>query len=670
MGNVNPYTLQQAQELLRLSDARYNQLNERRRLERQLVACGSLSDFAASLGLSSGDAGELLRSRLLVEPENINLILPAISLMHATITPTDLDIQVTPTSPDPFGEQRALIVKHQLDYLWDAADGLDTVSRAAMDFLVIGETFTKTGYEYREREEDLAEQEREKAFREAESEILGVHAGTPAAGPLSDDEAAELRKRLPVTRTVVERDGVYMAYVDPCDVRVSHDASSLDDARWVAQRLVLPLDELKAREDLSNTDTLVADASLHGDEPLPRPVFTGPAVGDAESDPSQMAQIWEFYDIRTRTLLIFQDSSAVPLFDGPWPDYELPFSHETNYREKPNDFHGFGEVRNVAPLQMLHNDGLALQVENARKSAAHKYLVAADAELPEDARAALESDIPGEVVRIPTDGQDIRTAIQPFQPNALTGEVFKMIDTADQGISRVLGLNDFQTGGSGMSHMPGTAAQLVSGAQTTRSTPKVNSIERLMGHMSRVALHVYRAVMDDEVPLRVSGSRGAAVITITPDFLAGDFDVRVTGSSEGRNAATKQQEATTLINVLAPALRANGYDPEPVMKRALTLWDLDPDVYLVKLPLAQPMPPQPRVQERVDFRDMPPAAQSAALGQLGLPTGMPDPSQQAGPAADPSMTGAPGPAGDTGPTPHLDLGGMAADAQLNGQYAL
>jgi hypothetical protein len=384
----------------------------------------------------------------------------------------------------------------------------------------------------------------------------------------------ELRKRVSLTEQVTVLDEPFIEYVRPHDVFVPDDARNLYQSRWVAQRVRKPVDEVRAELDLPKSVELKVERSE--------------VKSRWESDRGGVfayAELFEFYDLRAKRLMVFQLGSDKPLFEGPMPFGHgmAPFVMMRNYQANPRDFYGFGDLVNIAPLQGMLNEVFTLQVDNMRRSGT-KLLVSDDV-LTADTREALEDPTHGQVVPLSLNGRLIGDVAMPLPMPALPADLYQASATIQDFMAQTLGLSDFQRGLSGASRMSGTAASAVEGHSSLRSADKQAEIARGIAAMGQQMLALAGEMLTDEVAIKVAGVNGPYVRRVAPELLEGEYLVTVdAGSVSAVNPATRQQRAMEMANVLVPLAASNGYDPEPILRQVFRDFGADPDVMLVRAP--------------------------------------------------------------------------------------
>jgi hypothetical protein len=452
----------------------------------------------------------------------------------------------------------------------------------AQDLVVLGNGFCKVGWTHIESEVAKPDEQFDAELGEViEAEgMLARGEGRAELAPLED-----LEQYVPVTELMVEEDEPFVEYVSPYDIFFPENSRRIDDCRWIAQRVVLPVDEVKANPMLSNTDDLVMD----DDDNRERDGGYASGYGFDSSRYSKQvfstATIYEFYDMRTRQLLVFQLGAEKPMFKGdiPFSHRFSPFVHMSNYKDGGNELWAFGDLENIASLQEKLNEVFTEQIDNMRRSG-NKYLTVKGT-LSNEARDRLESNEPDVVVEVdlPSSGQPLSDVIVPVPRASLPSDIYAAQGKMEDAMRQVLGINDFQAGGVGADRMAAYTAAVVDGVATLRAKDKVASVERAAGRVFNLIIRLCQEFMVESKPVRILGPAGAMWADVDSEMLYGEYDMRVEGGSlEAANPATRQGRAIELLNVVVPTLSNYGYDPDPALRHAIRELGYDPDHLLKK----------------------------------------------------------------------------------------
>ena len=610
--SVKPFELHQAQELVRDAVSRADRRHRRYRVLEGLYRTGSLSTAQTN---EAGTLGDFYPN---LDEHVANMILPHINIIQESVIARDPKLICEPLGGGEAAEYNRETSESVLKYFWRRASATEQLRDATADAVRLGSGFVKIGWSHLEDELELGDDERE--FR---------------AGQLIDEELAsaeregrfarieELEKSVPHTERRVIRSEPFVEYVSPYDVFVPINTRKLEDTRWIVQRLTLPVDEILANPEFDvNEEEIVRDGTLINESDEYQAEWrrqTEDARGIHGSTLAlDTATIWEFYDMRTRRMMVFQLNGSKPLWVGdiPWSHRYPPFVHVRNYTATGNDFWGFGDIDNVASLQDMFNEFLTEQLENARRSG-QKYLVRANA-VTDELIAALESSESDVVapVNLPT-GEPLEGVIRPVFRQALSGDVYAAKAELEEKMRQVLGINDFQAGGIGADRMSATAAAVVDGVATLRAQSKIASVEKSAAAIGSQILLLCQEYLDEPTAIRVTAIEGARWDQISKEDIYGEFLVSVEGgSTRAINPATREQQGLRTLGDVVPALVQLGYDPTPALRSALRDLGYDPDVMLIPAQQEpQPIPGQGTPESGQPMT----SEQMIALGGPGAP---------------------------------------------------
>ena len=184
----------------------------------------------------------------------INVIAPSVSVNHPKIV-------VPPNQPDD--EDRAVFVEAVVNHLWKHHDFRTPFRSSVKDFLIFGHGWIKVGWKFVEQERALSENEKGLYLEEAMVEADTFAMQNPdMAADLPTDE--DLAANIPSTEMKIVEDQPFVERVSPFDVYVDPEATCLEDATWIAQRIIRPLEEAQAdkRYKPSVRKNLTADATV------------------------------------------------------------------------------------------------------------------------------------------------------------------------------------------------------------------------------------------------------------------------------------------------------------------------------------------------------------------------------------------------------------------------
>ena len=585
MAQVKPYDLKTAQELVENEITRSVPRHQAWRALEVLYRTGSLEQ--AQNAVSAGTIAELLPD---LDRQVVNLVLPHLNVMLASIVARDPKHLAEPVGGDERAEQMARTAEGVVSYFWRRTHGTENLLDATRDMLLLGNGFLKSGWleEVRPAEEGDLEWELWQEQRLQAAAMLDPDADED---PLEDGELGD-------PPDVVEIDEPYLEYASPYDIFVPPNANRMETTPWVVHRVTLPMDEIKANDQFDSSVEVKPDGHRTGhvsDYEAEWKRQHKDDVGWEQNERAmQTATLFEFYDMRARRMMVFQLGADEPLLDEPFPYAHRypPFTHMVNYRANGNQFWGFGDLENVARVQALFNEMVSLQMDNARRAGA-KYMVHEDS-WDDTLKAGLEDDTPEVVIPVKAPaGQPLDEIIKVVQREGLSGDVYAAKDELEDHVRKILGINDFQAGGVGADRMSATAAAVVDGIASLRAQDKIAAVERMASNGGMHLLLLCQQFLEAPRVVRIVSPEGALWPEVSREDIAGEYLITIEGgSTQAVNPQTREQRGMRTLGEVLPLLEQYGMDPMPLLRSGLSDLGYDPDLVLKPLPPEQMPPPE------------------------------------------------------------------------------
>jgi hypothetical protein len=515
----------------------------------------------------------------------VNVIFPSISVNHPKI-------EVMANKAE--FEDHATISEAVINYWWRHYDFRTPFRRATKDFVTIGHGWVKVGYKYSEKDQALTPEEQQTQFNQLADEADAYAGENPEmAGELPSDE--QIEANIGDTKVVITEDRPFIERISPFDMLVDPEATSLEDANWIAQRIVRPIEEVRndKRYKQGIRSKLTADSAVRSDW------LNDDERKKMDSDIDRIT-VWEFYDNKAGIVAVFADGGDDFLIDPrPMPyGFGQPFEFIANY-EVPDDFYPLGDLEMIEDAQQELNKTRS-QMMNHRKKYARKYLFRASALSP-DGRAGLESNEDNVMVEVVDDNLPLSDVVIPFPIVPMSGDLYQYSDITEGDMDKISGVNEYARGAAPETRRTATEASIIQDAANARAADKLAVIEVAIGRIARKVLQLAQQFMTKEQVARVVGAEGQQFwVPFSFKDIRGEFDFSVEGgSTQPQNDTFRRQQAVAMMNALGPMI-GQVIDPLEMAKYVLQqgFGIKNPSKFLMSPPPpvgpdGQPLPPDP-----------------------------------------------------------------------------
>jgi len=479
----------------------------------------------------------------------------------------------------PGDEPRAAFVEAVVNHLWRHHDFRKPFRRAVKDFLIVGHGWLKVGWRFVEQERSLGEGEREAIYDQAVTEANAFAFEEPLmASDLPSDE--EIEANLPTTQMTIVEDQPFVERVSPFDMFVDPEATCVEDAMWIAQRIVRPLKE--AQDDKRYSPSVRKGLSANaGVNPLYSDGYYEDKLERYVED--DRVVIWEYYDVPSNKMSVFADQGdgfLVPPTVMPYA-FGQPFVMLRNY-DVPDVFYPIGDLEPIESLQ-LELDKTRSQLMNDRKRYARKYLYHERSFGPEG-REALESDEDGRMVPVVDENKPLSDVIIPMPQVPISPEIYAYSEIIETDINTVSGISEYARGAMPEIRRTATEASIIADAQNARASDKLAIVELSIGMIGRRVIQLLQQFMTGELTARVAGAPEDLFVPFSRDDIVGEYDFTVeAGSTQPLNDTIRKQQAVSLLNAMAP-LVGTVIDPQALAAHVLkTGFDIkDPERFLMQ----------------------------------------------------------------------------------------
>ena len=467
----------------------------------------------------------------------INVIAPSISVSRP---------RTIIRARKPEDHDKAVIAEAVVNYWWEEFELLPEFQLAVKDSLIFGLGWLKTGYRFVEKVvEDLEGMQAK--YEQARLEVDRFAVENPElAGDLPTDE--ELMASVVSTKRVIEHDAPFVERVSIHDVFVDPEATSLRNAKWIAQRLTKTVEEVRTHDGYKKS----VRSSVKPDSRVSDDWYSDQSFRNEPGGDRQRVTVWEYYDLQLGQMAVFAELGDDFLVDPVPQPYAFghPFVDIRNY-EVPDQFYPMGELEALEPLQAELNM-TRTSMFNDRKAFRRAWVYKQEA-FDAQGRAQLQSDVDNRLIPV-AGNMSLGEAIAPLPTNAPNPQLYQDSQVIEHDIQVVSGVNEYMRGAMGDIRRTATEASIVQDAANARAAEKLARIEHMVGVISKRLLQLSQQYLTSEKVARVVGRDGAQmwVAYDREDIdLVADFSVEG-GSTRPKNEAQRRQTAVQILQALAP----------------------------------------------------------------------------------------------------------------------
>ena len=488
----------------------------------------------------------------------VNVIAPSVSVNHPKIT-------VNSRRPD--AAPHAVITEAVVNYWWRHYDIRPEFRRAVKDFLIFGHGWLKCGYRYSEKPADtampqsaspqgsMAPQDGVAAMEAAAPQPEGTTSpsGSSSGYDVDDSEPRTPQGPDPVSaiEVIVDQDRPFVERVSPFDVFVDPDATSMADARWIAQRIRRLVTEVKDDDRFSPSARSAIGASRTATNEGYQGYDANPQRR-AKDDHLEYVDIWEYYDLTHEKICVFAEGSDQFLVKPRAMPYAFghPFVMIRNY-DVPDYFYPIGDLEALEPLQRELN-ATRSQMMNHRKKYSRKYLYKESA-FDVNGRNQMESDADNVLVPVASDDA-LSNVVVPFPTVMTPPEFYNHSAAIMQDANMISAVSEYMRGGTPDIKRTATEAAITQDAANARAADKLATIEDATAQVARRLVELAQQFMNGEQVARITGADGEPVwVTFDRDYIEGEFDFEVeAGSTAPVNESFRRQMALQMVDAMAP----------------------------------------------------------------------------------------------------------------------
>lgn len=488
-----------------------------------------------------------------------NILVPAIAVNYPKITVT--------ARREEFAEQAAT-VEAVVNYEWRHHAVHDEFRLASKDFIVVGHGWLKTTWSYRQEEQLYTPEEWNNELMRAMQEVEDAKTQAVASGVEDTDfpEEEDIRRSVPKRRMVVVEDAPVVARVSPFDIFVDPDATSLSNARWIAERRYVPLEVARKDERWDRKQRALIKATAMSEAKKDVDVLSSDEKRSEEAD---FAIVWEYYDLLAGTVCTIAEGcddylrapEKIPFAFG------HPYLMMRNY-DVPDKFYPLGDIEVIMPLQLE----LALtrtQMAADRKRYRRMYMVRESA-LGEKGMDDLQS--PSDNVIISVEGNEpFSDVIAPVQTTPLPPEFYNQSGMIQGDIDLVSGVTEYQRGSVSETRRTATEAAMIQDSSNARSADKLATIELTIARVAENLIALIQQFLTTEQVAMVVGDEAAQQwVPYTRDTVQGEYNFMVeAGSTQPTNETFRRQSAMQMMDAMMPFIQAGVINAQALAEHVL-----------------------------------------------------------------------------------------------------
>lgn len=392
----------------------------------------------------------------------------------------------------------------------------------------------------------------------------------PVVDPKTD-EVTFVRKQ----KTDVYCDDPIVDVVDPFDVYVDPDATSLDNAAYLIHRKMVPLKRLKENKNYKNVEQIKmvdSQAPVSGgvDNTLSqqtRFLNSAPAPDNAKMD----VEIWEYWEA-DRLIVVANGTVVLRDTPNPYAHKMIPFVELDDYRD-PHKYYGQSELSVIDPLQREVNS-----IRNQRRDYDNLALNPVVRMVPGTLRNPNSAVMaPGNVWMV----SDLNS-MDTFQLPQLQGTATDIEQQTAQDIKMAVAIDEIGIGLLPENPQRRSATEVVTAQSMAgkRIAIKIALLEEAVKRMGKMIFALDQQFLSDERVIQIVGERGAQEwVRLSPEDIQGDFFIDIeAGSMLPKDEIAARQEAIQLLQyitpIISPVIQQNPGVVLPVLRMVLDTFEL------------------------------------------------------------------------------------------------
>ena len=522
---------------------------------------------------------------------DFNFLLATANVLLPAVVSADPYLRFLPRRPgDEGGSKRA---EAAVNYVFREIGFRQPLEDVALDSALFGIGYLKVGYDpsgafLLEEDYDTGPEQ----FDEDDDDVLSPEAKRSLMLAMAEEDIPF--EEGPSDNPTVTR-------VAPWDVLVPPGYDDIQKAPWIAERITVRIDDLRADDRFKLPKNLEADSWLSESVPDEYSYKEDQLFRTHEDNPEYITVYEIRYwartknGVRRRVMWLIRQQEGMsaresvirhindPLQVRGYPYQSLRFARVPGQLIAANT----ADLASIRKIAERLNDEWGYLLSHHRISSKRKWVglpgILEDGSLGQ----LLQSDLDMEVAELPANVGDIRQALMLLPEAAPPSTTPMVLQGLQKLMYEISGVDVYQRGGVGRKGTTATEVAIAAQGSSNRASTRLGAVERLIEAVGRQVLSIIRQYWDEPRYLRVTGLTGEdEFITFSASDITGMYDVRIeAGSTVGKDPGTEQQAFMGLLQTiqatvasLVPMVQSGITSPETVQNfidKAFSIWQAD-----------------------------------------------------------------------------------------------
>jgi len=518
---------------------------------------------------------------------NVKLIFSVVRNFIPSLVISDPDILLFPRKMESMKD--VATVQRVANYYWRELKIKDELKKVILDVLIYGTGFMKLGWAF----------------------SVGM---LPVARENKEEDLGNQKTFQP--NEFIKKDAPFVTRVSPFLLRWDMQARSLAESRWVAEKIVRPVEVIKRNSAYDQSVTNKIQPTHVG---LQDVLFNSCDEDEAnlvENDPDKYAVIYEVHDKERGLLITLHPTQEKPLRIQKYPYPNLEGTHFCSLvlDEQPDRLEGLSVVDNIKSPAQAVTRVRSLQTDHI-KNMSRVYAVKSE-DFSEADVLKVQNAKNGSAVR--TEGDPRSYHLIPTPP--ISPDSYRVADQGETDVFRTAGLAPSTVGQKLGGRTSATEAGQIGAGEAQRMENARTVVEDFAADITRKLIQIIGNKLSDEEVVLIVGEENFTPFKYTKKQLQGEFSYAVkAGSMTKPNREVLRQQLLNLLNIS---------QQDPIINRK-ELWRLVLETYdapdiekILTPPPAQPPGGGQVADETLLQQEAPPSqedlvANNASASRLG-----------------------------------------------------